>query len=364
METGKLLKIIDDIQNDEKAFNFQSKFQKILNLYDQNNPDELNKEKQDITDFISRSLLNDYVMTDYKILEGLNISSFFGINSSTELEKILSSQAHEVKAKLGKFTADRQEALNKLDNIKKSLQAFNIEAITLGDDQYEIAFSFPEEYTDLNSFEEVLDDIKKFLTSLASAIDEEKIFRIKYVNNGSIEVYINAGIKLAEYFNTALEYALKYYGAIRAYQEIKKAYQNFNKKRRESMEKLSKEELDEKTKSIIDNFVEMAKIKEPEDQNSVKVLFKKMLKHLEKGVNAEVRTPSLPAPEQPPEDDAEAKKEYRQKSKIYQLKKEIDAKNKEIFRLQQNNFDGMSIELLDGENTNGSEDTEASEGNN
>ena len=113
------------------------------------------------------------------------------------------------------------------------------------------------------------------------------------------------------------------------------------------MEKSNKEEVEEKRGKIIDNFVEMMKIQDPEKQTSVRQLFKVMLKHLEKGLTAEVRTPSLIEPEKPSEENDENKKEFQEKQKAYELKKEIDEKNKEIFILQQNNFYGMNSQFLD-----------------
>lgn len=347
MDTGKLLKIIEDIQQDEQKFNFQARFQNILNFYNENNPEALNNEKESMSTDLERSLLSSYVMTDYKILQGLSIANFFGINSHQELNNILNSQAHEVKSKLETFINQRQDALSKLDNIKNSLVAFGIKPRILEASEYEIGFSLPAEYTELENFEDVLGDIRNFLVSLADASGESKSFKIKYVNNGSLDMFIASGLELAQHFDTALDYALKIYASIKVYQDLKNGYQNYAKKRKDAMEKANREEMEESANYLVEEFIKILKISEPAKATSVRLLFKKMLKHFEKGVSAEVRTPSIPEPEEPPADTEEdVKKNFREKKKLYELKKGVDEKNKAIFILQQNNFYGMNTQFL------------------
>ncbi len=347
MDTGKLLKIIEDIQKDEQAFNFQARFQNILNFYNENNPEALNNEKESMRADLERSLVSGYVMTDYKILQKLNIANFFGINSQQELNNILNSQAHEVKSKLETFINQRQDTLSKLDNIKNSLVAFGVKPRTLEDNEYEIGFSFPEEYAELENLEDVFGDIKNFLVSLADALGESKSFKIKYVNNGSIDMFIGVGLELAQHFDTALDYTLKIYASIKVYQDLKNGYQNYAKKRKEAMEKVNREEMVERANNLVEELIKILKINEPAEATSVRLLFKKMLKHFEKGVSAEVRTPSIPEPEEPPTDaEEDVKKNFKEKKKLYELKKGIDEKNKEIFILQQNNFFGMDTKFL------------------
>lgn len=347
MDTDKLLKIIEDIQKDEQDFKFQTRFQNILNFYNENNPEALNNEKENIRADLEKSLLSIYVMTDYKILQGLNIANLFGINSQQEINNILNSQAHEVKSKLETFINQRQEALTKLDNIKNSLVAFGIKPRILEDNEYEIGFSFPEEYTELGNLEDVLGDIQNFLAALAEVSGESKSFKIKSVSNGSIDMFIGARLELAQHFGTALDYALKIYASIKAYQDLKNGYQNYVKKRKEAMEKANREEMEERANNLVEDFIKILKINEPSKATSVRLLFKKILKHFEKGVGAEVRTPFIPEPEEPAADASEdVKKNFKERKKLYELKQGIDEKNKEVFILQQNNFFGMDTKFL------------------
>lgn len=351
MDTGKLLKIIEDIQKDEQEFGFQSIFQNILNFYIENNRDAINTEKEKLHSNISLSLLSNYVMTDYKILEGLEMTRYFGISSQQELDRILGSQAHEVKPELEAYVSQRQEVLNKLENIKNPIIALGIKPRILEENQYEIGFSFPEEYADIASLQDVLGDIKNFLTSLAYAFGEEKSFKITSVSNGSIQIFIQVCRELAEHFDIALERLLEIYGAIKAYLELKKGYQSFIKKRKDKMEQINEEEMEDGVRRIVDNLVKTLNIENPDkDEKEVRVreLFKKMLKHFKKGVSAEVRTPSLTEPQKPSDEASDdEKKNFEENKQDFELKKVLDERNKQIFILQQNNFYGIDDKLLD-----------------
>jgi hypothetical protein len=63
-------------------------------------------------------------------------------------------------------------------------------------------------------------------------------------------------------------------------------------------------------------------------------------------VSAEVRTPFMESPRDPIiEDDEETKNKLIQSKKQFEIKQQIDNRNKEIFKLQKNNFYGMTANL-------------------
>lgn len=358
MDTGRLLKVIEDIQSDEKKFALQSKFQNVLNFYTQNNPDSLNKEKESLLTALRESRLSNYVLTDFKILDTLGVRGLFGDESYEALDAILDSQAHEVVKKLTEFTQKRQDAINRLAAAKSALQAFKLTPRELTDGQYEIGFSLPAEYQNLNDLESTLRDINQLLSEIASAVGESADFQITYVNNGSIEIFIHASFQLAHSFDILLDYALKMYAAAGMFRGIGKSIEHFEKKRRTAMEKAAKEEQKERSDALLSKMVEELGITNVEIQSRVKNLFIKFLEHFERGVSAEVRTPSLSEPE-PPKADADPAEVARveQIKEQYKEKRVIDDRNKEIFKLQSNNFDGLNTKFL----KNGPDEVEESE---
>jgi hypothetical protein len=351
MDTGKLLKVIEDVQKDESGFAFQAKFQKILDLYPTNNPDALNTEKDALQKGLSQARLSNYVLTDFKILEGLTMDTLFGDRSWVELNNILNNQAHEVAKKLTDFVTQRQAALTKLGAIKSTLNAVNINARELKEKEYEIGFSFPEEYQKLTNFEEVLKDVQLFLVAVASATGENKDFRINYVSNGTIEIFIHASQQLAQYFSTALEYALKVYETVQMAGALKKGYENFTQDKKDTMDKITDADKEEKSKAFIEELMSQLKIETPDDKNRVTILFGKILKHFESGVSAEVKTPIISKPDEPLEtDDETTRNKIAELKQQYEINKVIDSRNKRIFKLQQTKIEGLSAGFLLGDN--------------
>lgn len=346
MDTGKLLRTIRDIQNDEGQFGFQGKFQNVTNYYNDNNYDGINSELQAIGGEIEKSLLAGYVLTDYQILESLGIEKHFGRGSLDSVNTILEQRAHEVRPQLEQFIASRQDYLNRLETLKSSLESFGMQPRVLEDNEYEIGFSLPKNYAELENLEQVIADIRKFLHALADAVDGQQPLEIKYVSNGSIQVFIHAGVILAQNFDVVLDYALKIYAVIKACQDLKKMYKNHKDKRRKQMDTLAQEECDENVDKLMEEMLKALRL-DPSQQVSIKTLFRTMLQHLENGVASEVRTPTLPEPKDPgPEADQEQKKQYRAAKIQYDKNVEIQERNREVFILQQNNFYGATTALI------------------
>ena len=355
METGRLLKTIEDIQGDEKDFAFQGQFQAILDYYTQNNPDALNETKAKIYANLAKSRLADYVQSDFKILDQLNVRSFFGSESYDTVQTILNSQAHEISKKLTEFIQKRQDAVNKLNQVKISLDAFKLSARQLLNDEYEIGFSFPEEYQNVRELKAALEDINQLLSEIASHSGESADFHISYVNNGSIEVYIQAGLHLAHNFDVMLDYALKVYGVIDASQKLMRGLGNFSAKRKIAMEAEIEAEKVEKSDALLEQMTVELDIKTPETKSRVIIQFKKLLRHFERGVSAEVRTPELAPPVEVAATASPEEKERARELKIqYAQKERIDQRNKEIYKLQSGDFSVLDTKFL----TDGIEDGE------
>ncbi|MHB8913826.1 MAG: hypothetical protein ACYC4I_02340 [Minisyncoccota bacterium] len=346
MDTGKLLKIIQDIQSDEQTLKLQAIFQNIFNFYVQNNPDGLNNEESTLLERISQAKVTGYVLTDFSALQKLNVAQFFGDGARDSLRDILSKQAHEVKPILEKFIQERQDTLNNLNKLGDSLKAFRLEARILSGQQYEIGFALPANYQDIANLERLLGDVKNFLNHLAEVGGEKTQLKITSVSNGSIQFFIEVGIKVAEHFDLILGYALKIYAAGKMCADLKKGYEHFTQGRKRQVDELAEAEYKETKEHLVDDMVKSLGITKPEEITAIRQLFNKVLRHLENGVAAEVRTPAIEAPREPAEaDTVEVKKQLAAQKKAHDIKHQIDERNKEIFLLQQNKFDGIQLSL-------------------
>jgi len=347
MEASKLLRIISTTETDEAKYGLQSQFQTILTHYNSGDTASLKSIESQLKENIDISLQGNFVATDYKILRSLGADTYFGRNSLVTLDAILKSRSDEVVPKLTAFTQERAQMIANMTGAKSALGTLNLKAVELSENDYEIGFAFPEEYSDLGKLEDVLQDVKNFLNALASGLQDPQALVVTSVDNGCIEVFIKATEKLALHFEVVLEHTLKIYEAIRAFVDLKKGYQHLKDGRKATVEKVVKEQLNDDRNKIVDDLIRSLKIEGTEEQHRVKHLFKTLLDHLEKGVVAEVRTPALKQPEQIAEDATEpAKESYKRKLDKYKAKVAIDNRNREMFILQQNNFYDGSIALL------------------
>jgi HPt (histidine-containing phosphotransfer) domain-containing protein len=347
MDTGKIIKVIDDIQLDENQFAVQTTLTNLLSYYQQNVLASVNESKHEVWEASVKSRISRYTATDFKVLEKLEGETLFGPGTYERLNDILAKQPHEVPGLLQEFITERSSKITSLNQLRTSLEDLGFESRALTGDDYEIGFSLPDSYTDVNKTEDTLKDMREFLNALSNGIGEQQPLKIKYVSNGSLELFLEVSKELANNFGIVLDYALKIYALIKAFEDIKKSLKVISKDRRGPTEKTLKEELKDQTDELIDELIKELPLSTPDDANSVKMLFKRFLKHIESGVNAEVRTPELSEPEEPAADATDAEvKQYNIQKKLYDAKYKIDERNQNIFILQQNNFYGLDTKYL------------------
>ena len=109
------------------------------------------------------------------------------------------------------------------------------------------------------------------------------------------------------------------------------------------MEKLAKEELKEQKEKELAKLVKKLNLETEEDKNKIKTHFKVIVKHFEKGVEVEVRTPLIEKPEETSKDDNKETKEHKQRQKeLYDVKVKIDKINKQIYTIE---LKGLNLNL-------------------
>jgi hypothetical protein len=350
MDTGKLLKIIDDIRVEESTHSIQSSLDNIVSYYSQDTATSLaniETEKNKIYSAVMSSRISQYAASDYDALVSIGVDKLFGPGLFQRLNDILHAQAHEITTLLQTLVSERSTALTSLSTLQKGLTDFNFKSRALTDHNYEIGFVLPESYTELQKIENAIGDFRKFLSELAAATGEQQPLKIEYVSNGTIELFVHSSINLAEHFGAVLAYALLIYDAIKDANDVKDKIKSYAKKRKSAVEKQIADQKEEEVNKLIDEMIAALGITEHEAITRVKQLFKIFLHHLEHGVSAEVHTPELAPPPEPAADATkEEKATYSNAKKMYDQKLKIDEKNREIFILQQNNFYGMNTKFL------------------
>lgn len=350
MDTGKLLQIIQDTQDEESIASTQASLNNIIAFYGQNTAEGLESiatEKQKLHSTLTElSPISKYAASDFHAMEKIGISKIFGPGLYQRLEEILASPTYEIAGLLQELVAERDQAITNLASMQTGMVHFDLKSRELDDNNYEIGFTLPENYSDLDKTESALKDFRLVLESLADATDSQQPLRIKYVSNGTIEYFIHAGVDLAQNFDVLLDYAIKIYTAIKMYEDGKKFVKNFKANRKKQVNSLVDEQKKEDVNGLIESMVKELNIA-TDKQAEVTGRFKEFLKHIQAGVCAEVRTPKLQAPEEPAEGSTKQEKlAHKQALANYEKKKEIDQRNQQIFILQQNNFYGMDTKFL------------------
>lgn len=350
MDTGKLLKIIRDIKEDEQKFDFQSKLVNINRFFGENNPDALNNEKKEIEEWLPNSNVNQYVISEVKALSELGISEFFGGKGYEQLNNILNRQAHEVKVSLDEYINKRSEVLSRLDAVKGSLEYLGFKSRQVDEDECEIGFSLPHNYATLDQTEKVLGDIKHYLSSISVIAKENNQFKIRSVNNGCIEFNLESGFKILKLILLGIEYLVDAYEAGKMAAEIQNAILNFSKKRSKNIKKMFDEEKEERMNKIIDRYIEELGATTEEQKSNARMHFLIMLKHYEEGLSTEVRLPKMIEPSKPEDENAEAMEKYKKDQEKFALYNKAIEDNKDFYRLQAGNFNNVDTKFLEVEN--------------
>lgn len=339
MDIRKVLRILNLILELESKYNIQSLFQNINSYFDQNNPEQINDTKANIYSYIKNSEILNFVNSDTKILKNIWIYWYFDISLMYDFETILNSPSYEVRNKLMDFINKRSDLLNKITSLKSSIDNLEIEVEQEEITNYNIIFSFSEKYHHLDQLEKVSKDIRLFLNELNSKTWKSEEYKISSVNNWCIEFFIKAWEFLANNFSIAIEYIIKIYSLIKIAEDWAKVYNNYSEKRKLKAKEIANEQLSEDKNRLLDEFLNKLSLSTPEDITRVKSLFITLSKHFENWVTAEVKTPLIDIPREYNEDDSEEiKKELEKNKRLYNNKKEIDERNRQLFLFQQENI--------------------------
>lgn len=348
MDVRKILQNINLILHIENEYQMQNLFQEVLSFYQSSDPDNLRIREESISQAIENSEISNFVHSDLNILEGMGIRGYFDIDSVKKLEDMLESPGYEAQSQLIEFVNKRAELLDKITQLQSSLEALEVEEEQT--ETYQIVLSLPEEYQDLSKLEKFLREIRFLLQELNSKNKDSKPFKIVSVNNGSIEFFIKVGPELVGWFFEVIDHMLKVYGAIQIYEKGKVHYQDFVKERREKVDEIAQEDLEEKKKQIIDNLIEQLPIEAPEEKSRIEGLVINLVKHLENGVHAEIKTPKIEEPDEiSDEDDKDTRKQKKEVLKQIKRKRAIDDKNKQLFLAQR---EGLYLQLPNPEENN------------
>ncbi len=335
MDIKKTFRIIDVIMNLEKEVQIQAKLNNI-NSYIQNQQslELIDNLIDEIKEWINKSEIHNFINSDLKILKSLWIDGFFDLEMINNLEEILKLPFYQQKDDLKTFVANRQDKLSKITSLLNSISGLLPSDDLECTESYQIVFSFSWEFQDYHKFLMTNKNIKLFLYEINQKNEGQKEIKISSVNNGCLEIFIEAWIELIKDIWIVLNYIALIYWTIQASIDWKEAIKNLKKKRKEKVEKEIYDNLEEEKNDIINKMINKLWI--PSDSKSnVRNHFLKLMKSYEEWLSIEVKTPLLSEPEEINEEDTEEEKKEKEKlKKIYEEKKVMDDNNRKIMKIQ------------------------------
>lgn len=333
MDSGILARIVNDIQEAEGKFSFQSTVQSILEAVRSATQANIDSNRKKLEDDTNQTVFPGYVKTDYEALGLLGVQEYFGLGLIEKIDSILNQSQIAAQSSMESFVESRQVMYSRVEALRSSLSALNISPRVIDESQFEIGFSFPTAYSDIDKLTNALDDVNKFLNELSAAKGQEPI-KIAYVSNGSFVFFIHSGQVLAHDVEIVSRHILDICGTISVLSETKKQFDKFASKRKKTIVSEIDAEKQEKVDKAIIALMKELNIKSSEDHDRVKKTFAILVDHLAQGVFAEVRAPAISAPPEPDEtSSASEKKTYQSKKSDYDLSQQIEETNKQLYLL-------------------------------
>ena len=137
------------------------------------------------------------------------------------------------------FISQRNEKLQNIQKLYDTLQTLWVNLCEKDINNYQIVFSFPQEYHHLSELEKVSKDIRLFLAYIDSKSSEWTWFKIASVNNWCIEFFIECTQFLAKNYVITIDWLIRIYSLIKIFEDWKKFYASFTSRRKIEAEKLA-----------------------------------------------------------------------------------------------------------------------------
>lgn len=207
MDTERLLRILTDIENDNKSLSISEKIAKIRGNFAQNNQEGYRIASENINLFINEEIkmseVYNFSRTENLILNMIGGGDYFGRGLVEKLNDINSSKGFEVLTKIDEYIAGRNLFITK--NLRTKNDLIELGLIEYRPNDYEIAVVVPSE---ISSAENVYKSIKDF-ESLISAIQElvlgtKEEIKITRLNNNSLDFFISQPFTVAVAVTTLL----------------------------------------------------------------------------------------------------------------------------------------------------------------
>ena len=327
MDAEKLKNILQDFEYESEE-NINDTLTELISQISANNSVEITKNYEVIKEYFEYSISNEYNPSNLKITEIIGANDYFGIKALQKIDSILNMNQfniNKIVKDLNDYVTNRTKFTKLLQETNNNLEELNIESHYNYEYIYEIGLLFPTEYTknkisiitkELNRWDKVIRTIKE----LTEGTTEET--EINFLNNGSLEFFINNGVEVATFLAITLERITKIYKNVVEIRAAKQKLETLgiSQAEQKQIEKQEKELVNSQIEDLGNELVKRFAIKSIEAGrlNELKIFVRGHLVYIAKcidnGIIVEINPPAVITPPEIDENDSKDIIQEKQKS--------------------------------------------------
>lgn len=207
MDSEKLLRILNDVQLDEKKLVIDQAIDAIRADLSQNTPESYQtadiKLKEIIEEITEISISFRFSPSEQLLLEHIKGDAYFGKGLITHLKLIFDGKSFEFLSKIDAYRTRRTDFIQKTQRFITSASDLNIQEYR--PNEYEVGLILPEEENDSKVITKQIRDLEILLSAIYEGVfGENKNIKITRVSNGSLEFFSLQPLQVAELLSTLL----------------------------------------------------------------------------------------------------------------------------------------------------------------
>ena len=338
MDASKLKNILADLTADSDK-TIVDALNNLINNISANQTTEISTNFEKLKSHFSESVVNGYSPSNLEIFKSIDAVDYFGNTGLNKIESILKENSFNVQktvTDLQAYVKKRTDFLTLVKNTNTSLEKLNISSHFHNDGTFEIGILMPTELTErkiknvtkeLNHWDKVFKTLKE-LTG-----EDPDDTEINFVNNGSLQFFIDNSPQIGACLAVAVERVVKLYKNIVEIRAAKEKLKELGVSSGEQkvIEKQEKELFNKEIEKISLDIVKEFAVKNIDQGriNEIKIAMKGHVTYIAKcidnGMTIEINPPEIDEP-----DELEETATAEEKAENKKLKSTYDKTLKQI----------------------------------
>jgi hypothetical protein len=332
MNTAKLFRVLDILLSQKENEEINKNINDLYTHASNQNSEEIKNVTTVLKESLQQSKINTFPRSDLKIAENIGATKYFGNFAYKEITGFISSGIFNLKENINNYKQERGQLVANLESLKNAFENLNFEPYSQNKSN-EFGIIFPHEISNLGEVTEELEIWKEFLNYMSEhATGRRGEHKIKMTSDGCFEFFVDIGTSFAlaelvtNLMNQVADFILKIQDIRLKQKQIKEGDW---KNSREIINLCAKEE-DDARKELLVNLTkevdEQSRVdagRKKETSSITKLVLKKFINSIQKGILPEVNPPQISPPVLSVEEGSE-KSNNQKKSRYDKRLKKIE----------------------------------------